>query len=320
VEKHKFKVDIDKYLVLSKHRLDVYDFRMQDFETIEDIEHHIRLCNELSYFEKKKLDKLNFKFNKSFLESTQVYNYKSKFNFFRAKTIDPLIYLTFIKKPKKTKEHFTSKSGYLSTYETLSNYYEPSLNMVDNRGCYCNWYYLAIPFLEKIKDIYGQYSCKNLLDYGCGNGALLILLNRVYGLENISGFEYFGSRYASAWMNFSLSNVKLNNFFLADGSKLPLKNNSMDLIYTCHVLEQMDYVKEKAIDEIIRVAKKIIILREPSLEFSPVSERIPLKYSGYPLHIEKIIEAREDVRIIERYRYKRKSIINPSNVYIIEKN
>ena len=72
VDQSKFALNISKYLVrFSELDLDIYDFRKQDFEDEEDLRHHILLCKELAYFERKRLQEVGFKFDEEWLLSGQ---------------------------------------------------------------------------------------------------------------------------------------------------------------------------------------------------------------------------------------------------------
>jgi ubiquinone/menaquinone biosynthesis C-methylase UbiE len=49
---------------------------------------------------------------------------------------------------------------------------------------------------------------------------------------------------------------------------LPLPDNSIDMVYTCLALEQMESIRPKALAEIARVAQRYVMFTEPFRDFN----------------------------------------------------
>ena len=104
-------------------------------------------------------------------------------------------------------------------------------------------------YMKMLSDIMREYGCKSILEIGCGRAQL----------RGLSG--YLG-------MDFSMKALRrsgLNEFIFADVTNhIPLPDGTFDAVFVRYVLlhvlpEQI----EKAVSEISRVAKKIVILCEP---------------------------------------------------------
>jgi len=317
MEADKFKVDINKYLkrdIISG--VDLYDFRNQDLETEEDIKHSILLCRELAYFDRGRLKSLNFKFDEK-------YFYEGQKPYSRIKV--EIQKLEFIAQYIKAKLHGTLKRENVS-YDFYKDAYEmfsDSLNMwhLKNRNKYIYGKIISqhMELIKKVIQTKKLLSCDDILEYGCGSGGNLIVLNRLYGEKRLSGFEYPVARYASALANFQNHGVELDNFFLADGRALPLRDNSFDLVFTCHVLEQLKTNLAEALNEVIRVARKGIVLLEPSIYKATLTERLYIRYNQLCENLIDLIKNRRDVEVIEHYKCDIRNWWNPSNFIVMRK-
>ncbi len=102
-----------------------------------------------------------------------------------------------------------------------------------------------------IKSIEGS----SILDVGCGTGLALSVIQSInperecIGIEPTEGFSEF-------W--------KLRNLNIKRGNALsiPLENNSIDFVYSSHVIEHVDD-HATCVREMIRVAKKKVLIIVP---------------------------------------------------------
>lgn len=93
--------------------------------------------------------------------------------------------------------------------------------------------------------------------------------------------------------------------------RLPFPDNSFDLVYTRHTLEQMPTIYKEALDEIIRVCKRHVVLFEPSYELATLSQRIKMHNSDYVRGIMKFLKTRSDILVNSFYLMKNSA--NPMN-------
>lgn len=137
--------------------------------------------------------------------------------------------------------------------------------------------------LMKIIEITGPNS---ILEVGAGNGLNLIELAAYFddkkftGLELTPGGVNASIRLASklplpnSIIEFSpLPLTKKNvvgriNFNIGNAAKMPFEETSFDLVYTSLALEQMEEVRDGALREIARVAKKWVVMIEPWRDFN----------------------------------------------------
>jgi len=96
-----------------------------------------------------------------------------------------------------------------------------------------------------------QYNCQNILEIGCGKAHLR-------NLKGYRGFDYSLE---------ALKKGKVNTFIYGDISdrKLPIPGQSFDSVMTRFVLLHIPFEEiEIAVDNICRIARKLIILKEPT--------------------------------------------------------
>lgn len=68
----------------------------------------------------------------------------------------------------------------------------------------------------------------------------------------------------------------------ADARSLPFEDNAFDLVYTCLALEQMETIRDLALREIARVARRFVVMVEPFREYNDRGiRRTFIKASGY---------------------------------------
>jgi len=110
--------------------------------------------------------------------------------------------------------------------------------------CYRNRTTKAKWVTEQFKSIFGEI--KSILDVGCDGRCLKNCLPE--------GIKYIGLD------NFHEADI---HFDLDKGKKLPLDNNSFDLVYCSDVLEHLENI-HSVFDELCRISRKYIIVSLPN--------------------------------------------------------
>lgn len=181
---------------------------------------------------------------------------------------------------------------------------------------YINLYCKA---LAKLINSFGNI--ESLMEVGVGEATTLSTLIR--NLENkpsnIFGFDISWSRLKFAkelLKDFKIQNV---NLFTANLFEIPLLDNSIDIVYTSHSIEPNGGKEEEALKELYRVARKYLILLEPSFEFANNEARTRMKTHGYVTELYSTAK-KLNYKIIEHRLFDYSSNpLNPTGLIIIEK-
>ena len=138
-----------------------------------------------------------------------------------------------------------------------------------------------IELIEHISTMCAGLQIPSVLDAGCGAGLNMYLLAKSKPEMKISGFEYTHSRMASCVVNLAYESF-YEELFLGDVTKIDLPDNSYDVVFTNHVLEQLGQLNaEIALKEVFRVCKKGAVLCEPSIHNASAYEKWRMTKLGY---------------------------------------
>lgn len=161
----------------------------------------------------------------------------------------------------------------------------------------------------------------SLLEVGCGEATTLAgVVSALKSKPNkILGFDISWSRcaYARTWL--AEKNVSAQ-LFVADLFEIPFEDNSIDVVYTSHSLEPNRGREAAAIRELMRVARKAVVLIEPIYELASPEARIRMDLHGYVKGLKKTAEELgakiEDYRLLDYCG----NPLNPSGAMIISKS
>ncbi|RQO36090.1 hypothetical protein DBR37_07100 [Herminiimonas sp. KBW02] len=159
----------------------------------------------------------------------------------------------------------------------------------------------------------------SLLEVGCGEATTLAgILQKLTHTPNALGFDISWSRcnYGLQWL--SQKNVSAN-LFVADLFDIPLADQSVDVVYTSHSLEPNGGREEDAIAELLRVARRAVVLIEPAYELSDEIARERMRAHGYVRNLRQVAEKLEGE--VSEYRLLDYSINpkNPSGLLLLKK-
>ena len=75
------------------------------------------------------------------------------------------------------------------------------------------------------------------------------------------------------------------------GTTLPFPNSSFDVVFTSHCLEQMERYKKQIIAELCRVARRYVVMIEPSYELGGIRQKLHTLTRGYVRGIPKTVDS-----------------------------
>ena len=184
------------------------------------------------------------------------------------------------------------------SYETLEALKKRGLFKIEGKIYWAINGAARLELIHSVNKLCMDIDNPSVLEAGCGSGLNIYLLNKLNSKIDIHGFEYTNARLASSLTNLWDSTFK-NNLFLADICDLNMEDNSYDVVYTNHVLEQLGQEKaELALKEIWRVCKKGIVVCEPSIHGANLYEKWRMKTLGYCEDLRVIANSFEDAEIL----------------------
>lgn len=175
-------------------------------------------------------------------------------------------------------------------------------------------------YLSSLINRLGEFN--SLIEAGVGEATTLRPVLEM--LENkpdmCLGFDISWSRikYARCFLEeLDFDDIQL---FTGDLFCIPIKDNSIDIVYTCHSIEPNGGKEKEALEELYRITNKYLILLEPSYEFANEEARVRMLEHGY---ITKLYSTANELgyNIIEHRLFEfSMNPMNPTGLIIIKKD
>jgi len=173
--------------------------------------------------------------------------------------------------------------------------------------------------MEEYYMILSKYKFKNILEVGAGELTILDSLVdfidkdvNYYALDLSLNRVYQGR---NAFLKRHSCNLEVCK---ANAKALPYPDNYFDMVFTSHCLEHMPHDYKKAIDEMCRVAKKVVILFEPSYELGNISEKIRTIAFDYVKGISSYISLIKNAELSKHFFLKNGRVFNRTACYIVD--
>lgn len=161
----------------------------------------------------------------------------------------------------------------------------------------------------------------SILEVGCGEATTLagVLKHLNTTPKHALGFDISWSRCAHGltWLAEQAVHADL---FVGDLFDIPLEDSSVDVVYTSHSLEPNGGREEDAIKELMRVARRAVVLVEPAYELAGAAAQARMKEHGYVRGLKQTAERLgatvRDYRLLDYCG----NLLNPSGLVLIEKS
>jgi len=160
----------------------------------------------------------------------------------------------------------------------------------------------------------------SLLEIGVGDGTtlrgVLALLGKKVG--KCLGFDLSWSRIsvARSWLGARHAGVEL---FVGTLFRMPLPDNSIDVVYTHHSLEPNGGREREALRECLRVARRCVVLIEPCYEKAGRTARQRMRYHGYVKNLAGNARKLGAKIMFHQLLSEPLNRLNPSGVLILKK-
>ena len=179
-----------------------------------------------------------------------------------------------------------------------------------------------VRWCDQLAGILNPYITKQstVLEVGCGEATTLAgVLKRSSSLpRHALGFDISWSRCAHG-LSWLAENAASADLFVADLFEIPLADSSVDVVYTSHSLEPNGGREEAAIKELMRIARRAVVLIEPVYELTDSEAQARMRKHGYVRDLKKTAEALgatvTDYRLLDYSG----NPLNPSGLVLIDK-
>jgi uncharacterized protein YbaR (Trm112 family) len=135
---------------------------------------------------------------------------------------------------------------------------------------------------EKFADIIGRLGCSTLLEAGVGEATTLagVVQRLVQRPSHVLGFDLSLSRLLWA-RHYAERRGVAATWFTGTLEHIPLADSSVDLVFTSHALEPNRGREREILRELHRVARRYVVLREPSDELGSDETRAHIEQHRY---------------------------------------
>lgn len=122
-----------------------------------------------------------------------------------------------------------------------------------------------------------------LLESGVGEATTLANVAQKISSKpkQIFGFDISWSRIRYAVEYLKKKRIKNSFVFTGNLFDIPLADNSIDIVYTSHSIEPNGGREKEALQELMRITKKYLVLLEPAYEFANAEAQKRMESHGY---------------------------------------
>lgn len=169
-------------------------------------------------------------------------------------------------------------------------------------------------------EIFSLPEISSVIEIGAGEATTLApaLAKCSVQFDRVAALDLSWSRMAFAKSFSQALNVKIDHFVVGNAYNLPFADNSFDLVYSYHCLEQMPSNKEQSIAELFRIARKYLVLVEPSYELGNWPQKLRWRNKNYIRGIPKTLK-KLGLNLLKHERVPYTDYPNSAAIHVIEK-
>jgi ubiquinone/menaquinone biosynthesis C-methylase UbiE len=233
---------------------------------------------------------------------------------------------------KKIKELFDSGANVMEYFREINKSQNNSIEAIKvsydlQAGSYIDFYNSNREFntlytgaIARLIESLG--SNQSILEAGVGEATTLA--NVVDKMANkpkyACGFDISWSRIHCARAFAQSKGLNSDWIFTGDLFRIPLRDNSIDVVYTSHSIEPNGGREKEALQELYRIASRYLVLLEPAYEFASPEAQKRMEHHGYVRGLKENAEMLGYT--VKEYRLFDHTVnpLNPTGLLVIEKN
>ena len=137
-----------------------------------------------------------------------------------------------------------------------------------------------------------KYKCGSILEVGGGQLLNIEILIDACPTTELSAIDLSFNRILAGRNYIREKLGKDVKVAKANAISLPFPDNHFDLVFSRHALEHMPQDYQGAIDEMVRVSRKAVVLLEPSYELGNISQKLKMISSDYVRGIKRYFDSK----------------------------
>lgn len=161
----------------------------------------------------------------------------------------------------------------------------------------------------------------SLLEAGIGEGTSLapILVHMSKRPSQVLGFDLSLSRLLFARKHLAENGFGNVRLFTGDLDRIPIASASVDVVLTIHAVEPNHGREEAILTELLRVARKHVVMIEPSYEFASAEGRTRMDRLGYVRGLPSTLKRLGcPARVVERWLHN-SNPLNQAALIVVDK-
>ncbi len=168
----------------------------------------------------------------------------------------------------------------------------PSWYLIDGKPVLSDWNEFRPHSVRMMRTLVGENKFGSVLEVGGGELTWVSVMAEALGGDSdfysvdLSFARCLQASRLAVDLDFGVSVAKAN------AAQLPFADSSIDLVYSHHALEQMPSIYKDVLDEMFRVARKRVIILEPSYELGDLRTKLKIRCKNYVIGIDPYLEKR----------------------------